>query len=486
MGGRWIRHALQRARASVRLRVTLLAAGAFALTFFVAAAILLRSLEHGLVDDLRESNTTALEAEAASLRASAALPADVMIVQRSDEIAVAEWTDSSGRRISYLLPSGYADDAAAVILGQAQAVQPSVALSLIDSNDPSWSNTVATTRMAGSGVLATFSPLDDVRDAIARTTGLLWAVGPALVALVAGLAWMLAGRALRPVRLMTRRVGEIESHSLHERVADPGSSDEIAELARTMNEMLGRLDAANESSRRLVSDASHELRTPIAVMRTELEVAARESEAGAGNWSSTSGVLLGELDRLAAMVDDLLVLARGDERAAGTGGSRPAEVVDVVDLVHDAGARRHRADVSVDVIVDPAATAVTVEGDRDALARALDHLVSNAARSAAGRVEVRVEPGPSGMVALHVDDDGPGIPADQRHLVVQRFVRLDEGRSRDAGGAGLGLAVASEVAGRHRGRLEIDDAPLGGARVTILLPAGAARSATIGGDADHR
>lgn len=486
MSGGWLQSALRRARASVRLRVTLLAAGAFALTFFIAAAILLHSLENGLVDDLRQSNSTALDAEAASLEASAALPADVMFVQRSDEITVAEWTDeATGRRITYLLPAGYADDAAAVIFGQIRPIQPSVALSLMDAGDPVWSDTVATTRMAGSGVLATFSPLDDVRDAIARTTSLLWAVGPSLVALVAGLAWMLAGRALRPVRMMTRRVSEIESHSLHERVADPGSTDEIAELARTMNEMLGRLDASNESSRRLVSDASHELRTPIAVMRTELEVAGREADSGDVDWSATSGVLLGELDRLAAMVDDFLVLARSDERAAAAGPAS-VDVVDVVDLAHDVGARRHRADVVVDVVVDPDAAHLAVDGDRAALDRALGHLVANAARSAASHVDVRVESIDAGTVALHVDDDGPGIPADQREAVVQRFVRLDEGRSRDAGGAGLGLAVASEVAARHGGRLEIGDAPLGGARVTILLPIGTARSATMVGDADHR
>lgn len=321
-------------------------------------------------------------------------------------------------------------------------------------------NSIATTRPVGGAVLATSSSLDDVRDTINTTTRLLWLAGPALVALVAGLAWLLAGRALRPVRLVTSRVGEIESHSLHERVPEPRSSDEIAVLARTMNEMLGRLDRANESSKRLVSDASHELRTPIAVMRTELEVATRTEATyhRANDWTETSGVLVGELDRLQYLVDDLLLLAHGDERGF------TVHDVDVVDLVHDVAVRRRRPDIVISVEADPEREPVTISGDRAALERALDHLVANAARSASSRVGVSID-----GRAVHVDDDGPGIPADQRDSVVRRFVRLDEGRGRDSGGAGLGLAVASDVAAAHGGQLVITDSPLGGARVTIRL-----------------
>jgi signal transduction histidine kinase len=285
---------------------------------------------------------------------------------------------------------------------------------------------------------------------------MFWAVGPALVALVAGLAWLLAGRALRPVHAVTSRVAEIGSHSLHERVPVPSSHDEIAELTTTMNDMLSRLEASNASSRRLVSDASHELRTPVTVMRTELEVAVRDPNT---DWAETGAVLLGELARLQGMVDDLLLLARGDERAFAR------DPVNMTDMIHEVAARRWQVPVSVELAKEPAMTV----GDADALRRALDHLVANATRHAATQAAITTEVS-DGELSVHVDDDGRGIPASDRERVVRRFVRSDEGRARDNGGAGLGLAVTSDVAAAHGGRLVIGDSPLGGARATLRLP----------------
>ena len=172
-------------------------------------------------------------------------------------------------------------------------------------------------------------------------------------------------------------------------------------------------------------------------------------------------MLLGELDRLQGLVDDLLLLARGDERAFARddvdlaarrrrGGGAPSP----------SAGRRSRSD-------DGGRSCV---GDERALGRAVDHLVANAATAAATEVAVTVDGNGDARVAIHVDDDGPGIPPDQRADVVRRFVRLDEGRSRDGGGAGLGLAVAADVAAAHGGQLSIADSPLGGARVTIALP----------------
>jgi signal transduction histidine kinase len=255
---------------------------------------------------------------------------------------------------------------------------------------------------------------------------------------------------------VTSRVAAIGSHSLHERVPVPSSHDEIAELAITMNDMLGRLEASSASSRRLVSDASHELRTPMTVMRTELEVATRDPST---DWGATSAVVLGELDRLQGMVDDLLLLARGDERAFAR------TEVGLADLVHEVAARRRRVPVAVELGDEPALTM----GDVDALRRALDHVVTNAARHAVSKVVVGAELN-KGEVRVHVDDDGPGIPVADREHVVRRFVRRDEGRARDDGGAGLGLAVTSDVVVAHGGRLQISDSPLGGARVSLILP----------------
>lgn len=452
-GAVWWRRAL----GSVRVRVTLLAAGVFAVTLIVASGVLLRSLEDRLVGDIRSADADALRAQAMDF-AQAGIPQDAVDVNGAGESVIrGELADGQPFVMAYEDTAAFPIQSESI--SSAQAAHPiGVAGSdgvYFDLGIPA-DRAVYTALPIGGAVFTTASPLDEVLDTINTTTRLLWMIGPALVALVAGLSWLLASRALHPVRILTARVADIESHSLHERVPEPVSSDEIATLARTMNQMLARLESANESSRRLVSDASHELRTPVAVMRTELEVAQRD---GDNDWTSTGDVLLGELDRLQHLVDDLLLLARGDERAL------TRDDVDVVEMVKEVAARRRR--VEVDVAAD-AATVTVVRGDRSALTRAVDHLVDNAARSAGERVNVSIEVAEH-EIRVHVDDDGPGIPEAQRALVVRRFVRLDEGRARDQGGAGLGLAVASDVAAAHGGRLDITESPAGGARVTITL-----------------
>jgi signal transduction histidine kinase len=191
-------------------------------------------------------------------------------------------------------------------------------------------------------------------------------------------------------------------------------------------------------------------------MRTELEVARRSPDV---DWDATSGLVIEELDRLQRLVDDLLLLARGDERPYA---STPFSIADVV---RDVGARARRVPVDV-VLADGDGTVV---GDEAAVGRALDHLVVNAARHARRAVRVTAA-GDADEIAIHVDDDGRGIPPARRAEVVRRFVRLDGARARDRGGAGLGLAVTSDVATAHGGRLVIADGPLGGARVTMTLP----------------
>lgn len=301
------------------------------------------------------------------------------------------------------------------------------------------------------------SPLDSVRRTVATARRLLAAVIPALIGLIGLTAWGVAGRALRPVEAITRRTEEISGATLDARVPEPRTGDEVAHLARTVNAMLDRLEGAARSQRRFAADAAHELRTPVATIRTELEVALRDEPA---SWSEVAERVLAEDVRLGRLVDDLLLLARSDEQPHH---HRAAEV-DLDAVVADCAARLRRRPVDVRS-VEPA----RVHGDAVDLGRAVDHLLDNAARHARSRVRVSTERGPDG-VELHVDDDGRGIAAADRELVLERFARLDEARSRDQGGAGLGLAVVDRIASQHGGAIVVSDGPLGGARFTFRLP----------------
>jgi signal transduction histidine kinase len=327
--------------------------------------------------------------------------------------------------------------------------------------------------------LVAASSLDSVHSSVDELTRLLWFTMPALVLLVGLGTWLVTGRALRPVEALTRQVDDITATNLHERVPVPASGDEVAHLARTMNSMLERLDMAAIRQRQFVSDASHELRSPIAAIRTELEVALLHPESS--SWDAVARNALAEDERLEALVADLLALARSDE---GRGDDRPL-AVDVAEIVWVEAARARRVPVEV-----TGAPSVVVAGRADDLRRVFVHLVDNAARHAASRVVVTVgEPSPVApvTVGITVDDDGPGVPALEREHIFERFVRLDEDRSRTSagpahgnagadwsggsvGGSGLGLAVVRALVERHGGTVSCAESPSGGARFTLTLP----------------
>ena len=370
----------RRARGSVRLRVTVLAAGAFAVVLALAAFILLRVLEDALVDDVQSANEEALELQATRLIAAGGVPDGAEMVLTSAGPAFA--LPTAGQREVVAFTPGASTTITESSLPpdiMFERTLPSASAEVLGVAGRADEFSVSSLRIGGV-VLATATSLDNVRDTIDTTGKLLWVLGPALVALVAGLAWLLAGRALRPVHAVTSRVASIGSHSLHERVPVPGSSDEIAELATTMNDMLGRLESASTTNRRLVSDASHELRTPVAVMRTELEVARL---APGNDWAGTTGVLLDELDRLQGLIDDLLLLARGDER----GFDRTP--FSIADVARDVAARPRR--VRVEVTGDDVVPSEVI-GDEQAVRRAVDHVVGNAARHATSIARVTIRP----------------------------------------------------------------------------------------------
>lgn len=281
---------------------------------------------------------------------------------------------------------------------------------------------------------------------------------PVMLLVVAGVTWLVTRRALRPVEGIRREMAAITaSEDLSRRVPEPDSRDEIARLARTTNETLTVLEASVDRQRRFVADASHELRSPIASLRTQLEVGEAHPEL-----LDVPGAVADTV-RLQALAADLLLLARLDA------GERPGRAaVGLGALVREEISQRAADRIPPDVSVTDSGS-LEVTGSRGQLARVIGNLLDNAQRHAEGSVAVSVR-ADGGDVLVEVTDDGPGVPEAERDRIFERFVRLDDARSRDDGGAGLGLAIARDVAARHGGTLTVGEGPGGGARFTLRLP----------------
>ncbi|RLP70289.1 HAMP domain-containing protein [Mycetocola manganoxydans] len=304
--------------------------------------------------------------------------------------------------------------------------------------------------------------IESIGETTETVTRLLAIALPVLLAFVALTTWFVVGRALRPVERMRREVDDVTSANLHQRIADPGSSDEIGRLAATMNRMLDRLDVSQKAQRRFISDASHELKSPLASMRQYAEVAqAHPDRVGV---SDLSEVVLDEGARLERLVQGMLVLAKADEHSLAP--TRTA--VDLDDLVL-AEARRLK-DMTPHAIDTSAVGPARVLGDVGLLGQALRNVADNAARHAAGRVRFELSES-GGQVLLAISDDGNGIPDDARERVFERFVRLDEARARESGGSGLGLSIVREIAQAHGGSVIAIAGELGGARFEMRMPA---------------
>jgi signal transduction histidine kinase len=293
------------------------------------------------------------------------------------------------------------------------------------------------------------------------TVALLLAIAATIITGVAAMAnFRLVKRSLRSVEAIRSRVSEISASDLSGRVPVPPQSDEISALAKTMNEMLARVESGHDAQRRFVGDASHELRSPLASIMSALEVAQEYPEAI--DDELTSGTLIPETQRMQALVEDLLLLARADERGLAL---RDDEID--LDVLAEAEANRLRYETDLDIRLHT--EAATVTGDLGGVARVLRNLLDNAVWYAKSTVEIVVKHRKTAAV-LSVADDGPGIPAQDRTRVFDRFVRLDPDRSRDGGGTGLGLAIVAEIVASHHGTVSIDNRPGGGTIVTVTLP----------------
>ncbi|WP_043254632.1 sensor histidine kinase [Streptomyces sp. Tu6071] len=299
------------------------------------------------------------------------------------------------------------------------------------------------------------APLD-AADSAVRTALTVMLIGlPVLLAVVAAVTWAVTRRALRPVEGIRAELDAITgSRDLARRVPEPATHDEIAALARTTNATLAALQDAVDKQRRFVADASHELRSPIASLRTQLEVGAEHPE-----FLDLDGAVEDTV-RLQHLAADLLLLARLDA------GERPPDrPVRLADLV-----AREAAEHGLRARIEPErADGYEVRGSAPQLGRILGNLLDNARRHARSEVTLALRQEGADAVVT-VSDDGPGVPPAERDRVFERFVRLDDARTRDEGGAGLGLAIARDAAHRHGGSLVAGERPGGGAEFVLRVP----------------
>lgn len=445
-----------RRRAGLRLRVAVVSALTVGIALAIAALLLVGLLRNRLdtaattAATLRARDVAAL-AEAGTLPRNLALPGEesafVQVVDQSGAVIASTENIDGERPIATARPSGTDPLKLTVVvlpLDQADAMR------VIALNADTGSATV--TVYAGESL----EGADDTTAAIITVLG----IGlPLLVIIVAAVTWWGVGRTLRPVRSITRTMADITASDLHRRVEVPIAHDEIGQLALTVNDTLGRLDTSVEQQRRFVADASHELRGPLAALRADLEISVTHPERT--NWLNVARDTLSDVERLQLLTEDLLVLARLD---AST--SRPQQAVDIAALARDAISDVHRTDVHV--TARGLDNTMTLQGDEAQLRRMLRNLVHNAEQHATAHVSIELT-AQACAVTLKVSDDGPGIAPEDRQRVFERFVRLDDARTRDSGGTGLGLAIVHDIVIRHDGNIRIDGVEPHGTTIVVEL-----------------
>ncbi|MFE6223516.1 sensor histidine kinase [Streptomyces sp. NPDC057854] len=331
---------------------------------------------------------------------------------------------------------------------------------------------VALTAAAATGAfflaaVHTFQTLNDAHDTLDKVYWVALTTGVPLTALLTGfLVHVMVARALRPVEAIRRELADITGQSLDRRVPVPPTADVIADLARTTNATLDRVEAAATRQREFTADAAHELRSPLAALRAQLESSLRHPES-AGDWPEVVREAVTDVVRLQHLADDLLLLA-------GHGSAPPVrEPVDLAALAEDlVREHQHLPEAAALTLHCEAPAPAVLPGHPGHLDRVLRNLLANACRHARSTVTVRVHRTDRHLV-LSVQDDGPGIPPADRARVFERFTRLDPTRTRTTGGAGLGLPIARDLTTAHGGTLTIEDTEEGGALLVARFPANA-------------
>jgi signal transduction histidine kinase len=443
----WMRHL------SLRTKITVVTVVLVAVTLFVGGLLILATLRSELIDNADDTGAMRAREVAASVVRSELGPT---IPKMTDPESFAQVV-VDGRVVA---ASAELDDAD---LGLAPQSPDSLRIHQVEKipvqeAGPYRVTAFGVTAPDGAATVYVAVSIEDVEDvmATARKTAAYGGVG--LLTVLAILTWLSIGRTLAPVDAIGAHAEAISGQNLSSRVPEPAQMDEIGRLARIVNRMLGRLEASSERQRRFVADAAHELRSPIASLRTQLETAMSVGDR------VDERDLLKDTMRMQAIVDELLLLARADSDRAWL---RPS-VVDLDEVIDAAIASAPSRD---GIRIDAAAVEpVQLHGDGDLLEQVFSNLLQNAVRHAATTVRVSGGPDAAGTAVIAVDDDGTGGPADRRTDIFERFVRLDEARDRNDGGLGLGLSIVSEIVRAHGGSVTVDHSDLGGARFAVELP----------------
>ncbi|GGO71669.1 sensor histidine kinase [Nonomuraea cavernae] len=435
-------------RQGLRFRLTVVAATVLALALAVSASVLLTVLDRTLIDTVDDST----RAQAQTVRVQADSDTLTTPITTHDGTIV-QVIDAAGRitHVTYgadrLVPLLAAHDreralhegSATFVDGRPYAIPGPLRVVVLRAD-------------RGQTVIAA-RPVGEIQTSLGTAARVLFVGTPLLIVLLAAASWLIIGRTLRPITALRRGAAEITHTARSRRLPVPESRDEVHWLATTLNGMLARLEEAEQRQRALVSDAAHELRSPLASIRLQLEVALGHPEGQ--DWPETAEGVLEDAMRLSRLAEDLLALARLDERGGVPARNEPVQLDEVVRQI----AERH-GEVRL-TVCDP----VLVRGDTLDLSRVLTNLVDNAVRHTSSKVEVAL----TADGVLTVTDDGPGIPEEDRERVFNRFTRLDSGRSRDEGGAGLGLAIVQETVRAHGGVVSLEDAGPG-LRAVVRLP----------------
>jgi signal transduction histidine kinase len=494
LGRWWLRHGLGPLlvrwwrRRGLRARVTLTAALGLIVAFAAADLLLFNALRVSLtnsVDDYARSGAT----QVAALIDAGRLPDPVPVAAGTITIQVlnsfGEITDVSADA-DRLVPM--------VSFAQARALAGSGGATLIQGGPfdmPSVLRVAAVPADGGQLVIAAvpFSEASGSLNVVARA---LVIFTPVLFLAFTWAIWLATGSTLRPIAALRRGAARVTATGVPSDLPVPEARDEVRSLALTLNDMLSRLADAQQRQRALVSDTAHELRSPIASIRTQLEVALDFPDGQ--DWATTARDVHADVFRLARLAEDLLLLARLDEQAgqalAGDGGGiKRGSPVDLAELSRAVVCRYTDARVCVTVAAAETPEHIVVVGERERLDRLLVNLVDNAVRYAKSSVVVAVR-GDGASAELSVTDDGPGISGPDRERVFDRFARLDDARSRDgdeSGGAGLGLAIVRATAQAYGGTAHLESAHIDltasdswefttGLRAVVRLPAAAAPS----------